>query len=325
MAKATLTATVLETGDAQRWEQLAQAHGTLFDSTRWTDLFGPNLRRLGLYDRGGTLRGGFCVYEQRRLGLRILRNPPFTRQIGPFYAPKASNPSAIVSEMRGVVEAMAKYLDEEKAAVLSLGLSLGIDDGLPFRWRGYKVIPHYTYRLDLNQSEDALFSALAKEKRNDIRKAQQDGIEVLKANDTRSMRELVTHSFARQKKALPHGALATILNAFAPGSSAYCYVAHDQQRPVAGVYIVHDAHCAYYLLGGYAQGAHHGAGAYAMLQAIHHAKALGLATFDFEGSVIQAIERYFRAFGGTLTPVLGVHKAWFPIECALKLRRREIF
>jgi len=50
-----------------------------------------------------------------------------------------------------------------------------------------------------------------------------------------------------------------------------------------------------------------------------------MRVFDFEGSNVPSIERYFRGFGGTLTPYIGVHKAWLPVEMALKLRYRNLF
>jgi hypothetical protein len=40
-------------------------------------------------------------------------------------------------------------------------------------------------------------------------------------------------------------------------------------------------------------------------EAIKHARTV-TRTFDFEGSMIEPIERFFRAFGGTLTSYLHV-------------------
>ena len=63
----------------------------------------------------------------------------------------------------------------------------------------------------------------------------------------------------------------------------------------------------------------------AMFACIRQARELGLEVFDFEGSMIPGIERYFRSFGGTLTPLYRVVKASLPIEWALKPFRRSIF
>lgn len=62
-----------------------------------------------------------------------------------------------------------------------------------------------------------------------------------------------------------------------------------------------------------------------MFEAIQHTQQLGLERFDFEGSVIPAIERYIRGFGGKLTPYFKVNKAWLPIELAMKFVNRNIF
>ena len=59
-----------------------------------------------------------------------------------------------------------------------------------------------------------------------------------------------------------------------------------------------------------------------MAAAIQAAQERGLKTFDFEGSSIPPIERFFRGFGGQLTPYFSIHKAWLPVELALHLHPR---
>ncbi len=323
MGKKGLRVRPLQTGELGAYSRLASEHGCIFHTISWTGLFEPAIRRIGIFDDGGDLRGGFCVWEQRKFGLRILRNPPFTPDVGPFFEFRASNAAARTNEQRAVVEAMVEYLSRSNAAVISLGLSLGITDCLPFYWRGWKVVPHYTYRIDLAQNEDMLFAAMSSERRNDVRKSRADSIVVDETTGILEMRALVMATYDRQEMSFPPPCMDLIFSAFSPGeNNSCCLIAQANGRPVAGVYMVHDARTAYYLIGGYADGAHHGAGALAIWSAILKAKELGLEVFDFEGSVIPPIERYFRGFGGVLTPVFSVHKAWLPLEMALKLRGR---
>ena len=77
------------------------------------------------------------------------------------------------------------------------------------------------------------------------------------------------------------------------------------------MYIVWDERIGYYLLGGYdPKESHHGASAIAMWEAIKFTKEeLGLNQFDFEGSMIQPVEQFFRKFGGKLTP-------YYTVSCA---------
>lgn len=62
-----------------------------------------------------------------------------------------------------------------------------------------------------------------------------------------------------------------------------------------------------------------------MLRITKHAKNLGLKYFDFERSMIPQIERYFRGFGGQLTPYYRINKAKLPFEILLKFFKRESF
>ena len=289
-------------------------------------MFGPALRRFGIYSAGGELRGGFCLYEERRLGLKILRNPPFTPQVGPFFEWRSNNASAQTEERRAAVEAMAESVSGAGAAVVSLGLSFGVTDCLPFYWRRYRVIPHYTYRIDLRSSENEILAAMSAKTRNHILKAAKDQIAVEEAAETGELRTLVGKSFSKQNKRFSRQSMDGILNGYPPGSSSFCILSRLHELPIAGVYVVHDAHTAFNLMTGYdSSNAHHGAGPAAMYRAILKAKSLGLHAFDFEGSVIPPIERYFRGFGGQLTPVFSVHKAWLPLELVLKFRYRQQF
>lgn len=325
MSRKELIVRSLPPKDLEAWDKLAAVHGSIFDSVKWTDVFGSSLRRLGIYNAGGDLRGGFYAWEQHRFGLRILRNPPYTPQIGPFFESRASNPAARTDEQRLIVEAMADYLSSPGAAVVSLCLSQGVTDCLPFYWRGWKVAPHYTYHIDLTVDEDHLFAAMSNERRKNMRKALADDIQVEETVDPIVMSGLVVETFARHQKAFANHVMEKILRSYLPGENSYCLVSREKSRVVAGVCIIHDSRTAYYLMGGYTDGAHHGAGPLAMWHAILKAKSLGLKVFDFEGSSVPSIERYFRGFGGKLTSSFDVHKAWLPLEMVLKLRYRTQF
>lgn len=319
MSGKALVARPLAPADQTAWDGLVARHGSIFDSARWTAMFGASLRRLGIYDAGNNLRGGFCIWEQRKFGLQVLRNPPYTPQIGPFWEPRATNPTARTEEQRAVVEAMADYLSAISAPVVALGISHGIIDLLPFSWRGWKVVPHYTYRIDLMQTESQLLTSMSVQQRNPINKARRDGIVVEEVLSTHELRALVMMTYARQRKAFSCSDMDDVFAAYPPGRGSYCLISRRDGCPIAGAFVIHDSRTAYNLITGYDDTrAHNGAGALSIWHAILKAKTMGLETFDFEGSVIPPIERYYRGFGGQLTPLWSVNKAWLPIEMALK-------
>ena len=305
---------------------LASEHGKVFYSPSWADVFGPQLRQYGVFDSKGKVVGGFHLIEERRFGFRFLRNPPFTPVIGPFIRAGAQNPVALLEARRKVVEATARFFASQRQSIVSVSLDHDIMDALPFQWLGFKTSPRYTYRIDLSRTMEQILKDFSQARRNDNSKAIRDGLVAERSNDLRMVGELVRQTFARTKGRLEPAVLDAILGKFARPHNSYAFVTRQVGRPIAATFIIHDRTTAYYLLGGYdSSNGHHGAGALAIVESIRAAKDLGLRTFDFEGSSIPPIERFFRGFGGTLTHYFTVSRAWLPLEIALKFRKRDLF
>ena len=316
----------LPDSDLEHYDRLAREHGCVFNTVAWTGTFGDSLTRYGLYDAGGALRGGFCLFREKRLGLTLLTNPPGTPSIGPFFEPRAQHPVARLEERRDALTALAELLEHLRPAVVSVALAQWVTDCLPFSWRNYKVIPHYTYLLGLEQTEEAILAGMSEARRRNIGKARRDGLRAELTDDHSAIAVLVEATFARQGMDVKREYLKKILFTYANPANSYTFVVESSGIPIAGAFVVHDARSAYYLFGGYRpEDKHNAAGALALFESIRHAKELGLEVFDFEGSSVPAIERYFRGFGGRLTPCYGVNKAWLPIEMGLKLFKRRQF
>ncbi len=316
----------LESSELAAYDELAKEHGTLFNRADWLALFGSRMQAFGLFDDGGRMVGGLSLYRERRWGLQIIRRPPFTPICGPFLAVKSQNPVAVFEERRKALECMAGHLEGSGASICMVPLAREVQDGLPFFWRGFKVIPLYTYLLDLSSPMDQIRKNMSPDRRNDISKAIRDGLAVRQVPDMAVIRDLVLATFGRQQKSMDRSLLDNVLFQYARPENSFAFAAFRGEEPIATCFVIHDSRTAYYLLGGYrTENRHHGAGALAVIEAIRHSQELGLKTFDFEGSVIPPIERFFRGFGGKLTPYLTVNKAWWPIETALKLRNRNFF
>jgi len=137
---------------------------------------------------------------------------------------------------------------------------------------------------------------------------------------------LVKSTFMRQNKKVNNYYLKKILYEFTNQENSFSFVALKDGIPLSAALCVYDKNTAYYLLGGYDyENKHHGAGALVIWESIKYAKSIGLKEFDFEGSMVPQIERYFRGFGGRLTPYFRVNKAKLPLEILLKFVKRELF
>lgn len=316
----------LDESDLAVYDSLAYVHGTLFNRLDWIKLFDGKMRPLGVFDDGGQMIGGVSLYRETRMGLTVFRRAPFTPTCGPFVAVKAQNPVTVLEVKRKALNSLIDYLESHPFNLTMLPLDQRISDMLPFYWRGYKVIPKVTYLIDLTVSREQILKNMSSIRRNDISKAARDGLEVHPTDDMTIVRDLVLATFGRQQKGVDRTCLDAILFKYANASNSFAFSTYRCGKPIATCFVVHDGQTAYYLLGGYdAKDRHHGAGALAVVEAIKRSQEMGLKTFDFEGSVIPAIEKYFRGFGGCLTSYYTVNRAWLPVEMLLKLRNRELF
>lgn len=304
---------------------LALSYGTIFDSIEWTKIFEGRVNRYGIYNNGDELIGGFITYREKKFGLSIYRDPPFTPSIGPFLKMEAKNPVAVMDIWKQTLSLMANFIEDLPYSVMSCSLNRNIIDLQPFIWKRFKVIPGYTYILDLSMSAEDIWNRMSSERRKNINKGVKDGLFVKKITDYELIKSLVIKTFLRQKREINEFYLNKILFEFANNENSYAFVTYNN-GPIGCSFCIYDRKTAFYLLGGYDdQKKHHGAGTLSMWEAIKQAKALGLRYFDFEGSMIPQIEIYFRGFGGQLTPYFHINKAKLPLEIALKFFKRELF
>lgn len=312
--------------DKNNYKEIAISEGDIFNRLSWLKMFNDKVQIYGVYDKGNNLIGGFHLYKQKKLGLTIYRNPPFTPNIGLFFKIEAKNPAVVMNKWKEILSLMAGFFENLPYSVIFISLNKNIVDTQPFIWRKFKVIPGYTYVIDLKKSIEEIKKEMSVVKRNDINKALRDGLIAKHYDNLEIVKSLVLKTFLRQNKKTNQYYLNKVLFEFANKDNSFSFVSFQNNKPIAVVFCVYDKSTAYYLLGGYdSKNSHHGAGALAMREAIKFAKKLGIKYFDFEGSMLPQIERYFRGFGGKLTPYYRINKAKLPLEILLKFYKRELF
>lgn len=310
----------------EMYAAFAKAHGSVFNQPQWLNIYGEGLLLHGIFNDNNELIGAFNLFAAKKIGLSYYLVPPYSPSNAFVLNNPAQNLANRITFEKAVHQALSDYFAGLGGFLFLTAFPVGTIDTQVYFWSKYKVVPNYTYHLGLDQSKEILFSGLTSEKRKSLRKAEKDGIEVRPCNDNQLVLGLVLKTFARKQKELNSGLLHNILFTYANPHNSFAYVAYMHNKPIACCFCVHDGQTAYYLFGGYDETAkHHGAGPSCMWQAILHAQRLGLKTFDFEGSMLPEVERYFREFGGALVPYYTIQKAWLPLEMVLKLKMRNRF
>jgi lipid II:glycine glycyltransferase (peptidoglycan interpeptide bridge formation enzyme) len=181
---------------------------------------------------------------------------------------------------------------------------------LPFFWEGFQQTTAYTYVLENLTDPDKLFSDFQENIRREIRKSSnRHGLLVKSDVDLSDFIDLNAKTFSRQGMGMANSELfiQRLVAVLVDRKCVKWFVAYDQQnRAHAGVLIVWDGDSAYYLMGGGdPELRNSGATSLCMWEAIKFASTV-TKRFDFEGSMIEPIERFFRGFGAIQKPYFKV-------------------
>jgi lipid II:glycine glycyltransferase (peptidoglycan interpeptide bridge formation enzyme) len=173
------------------------------------------------------------------------------------------------------------------------------DNWLPFYWKGYTQTTRYTYILENLKDLELIFKNFRSNIKTDIRKAEKH-INVVESDDLEQFYDIATMTFKRQNKSMPYtyDYLKNIDIACKKNDSRKILFAVDENNDIhAAVYIIWDQNSAYYLIsGGNPSLRNSGATSLLVWEAIKFSSTVTLR-FDFEGSMVEPIERVFRAFG----------------------------
>ena len=295
-------------------------------SAEWLCTFQNDLCAYGVFD-GPNLMAALVLKEYRRLLTRMVTDPDLSPHCGLVLRECRGNAEKRNSESKRVMTALAEFLDRSRWGITSITFPDWITDFQPFVWRGFKVLVRYTYQIRLSgQTDEKLLGEMNATRRNEIRNGHKKALTVAPCEDFAVIEQLVDKTYQRQGLSSDLTQVHALLHGFARPDNSFAFVTCKAGVPVAACFCIRDATRAYYVLGGVdADEGVGGAAPMAMFACIRQARELGLEVFDFEGSMIPGIERYFRSFGGTLTPLYRVVKASLPIEWALKPFRRSIF
>lgn len=275
---------------------------TFFHQAWWLDVVAPNAWATAEVLDGGRVAASMPYTVRRRFGLDFIEMPPLTQVLGPIepdYQGKYANRLARQKDVYdGLIAALPKY------DLFRQSFHSGVTNWLPYYWRNFAQSTRYTYRLDLTQTKDALWADTQDRVRTDIRKAQR-ALKLREEFDPYRFLAVISKTFERQGMRLPYDA-AMIRRLFdqAPKNARIkVLAAEDKQGAIHGVALfIGDENCVYYLLGG-ADPKLRNSGCQSLLlwEGICWAATFS-RVFDFEGSMLEGVERFVRGFGAQQEP-----------------------
>jgi hypothetical protein len=299
--------------ETQKYRQLCAVEKSipLFSQGWWLDaVCGEENWDVILVEEDGAIAGAMPYFSHMWYGLKFISHPSLTQTLGPWIRPSKAKYAKSLGYQKDVMEGLIEKLPS--FAYFSQNWHYSNSNWLPFYWKGFKQTTRYTYILPSLANEDQLWAQMEEKIRTEIRKAT-NRFELRVRDDlgVADFLKLNRMTFDRQGMALPYSeSLVVRLDAAcAERGQRKILVAEDKLgQHHAGVYIVWDDNAAYYLMGGgHPELRSSGATSLCVWEAIRHAAKV-TKSFDFEGSMIESIERFFRGFGAIQTSYFNISK-----------------
>lgn len=287
----------------ERYIQWAQTTDLpLFVRPGWLNAVAP-MWDVALVENDGAIIAAlpYC-YKKGIPGFRIYM-PFLTPYIGPqIVYPEGQKYSNRISHQRNMVDELLAQLPE--AASIEYRTDPTWTNGLSFQWAGLQQTVRYTHIIEDTADTEQVFSNFQDKLRGHIRKAGKH-LQVRQAETIGLLYDMLQSSYASKGDKIPieKSYVEGIWKAVQQNGWGTVLEAVNEEGEVqAAVLLVWDHKRCYYLMSAIDHTKkERGAKAMLIWEGIKMASAKGLA-FDFEGSIVPDIQRFFNSFGGTLTP-----------------------
>lgn len=301
------------TTNKQLYRQLCMDEPTLplFSRDWWLDATaGKDNWDVAVVKKHGVAVASMPYAVRRKLCLSISTPPMLTYFLGPWMRQHDAKHSTRLSRQKESMENLIGQLPRFDHFKQHWHHSQ--TNWLPFYWNGLYQTTDYTYVLPLSPHHHNTWQGLQENIRREVRKAGgRSGLRVRVDLPVSDFVPLHRQVFERQNKRLPYtkAYIDALDKACAERNCRKIFLAQDDRGALhAGVYLVWDENCAYYLMGGGDPGLRNsGAMSLCMWEAIKFASSV-TKRFDFCGSMIEPVERFMRAFGGIQTPYFTVSR-----------------
>lgn len=284
----------------------------IFSQYWWLDaVVGENNWDVALVEKDNKIVASLPYVIKHKYGLTILGQPPLTQTLGPWLRDQPANTkyTRLLENQKDLMSDLINQLPHHDFFLQNF--SPEITNWLPWYWQGFYQTTAYTYRLKNLHDVNAIWEGLRENIRRDIRKARKRNIIIDNNATVEEFLPLQRQTFERQGKVSPisEDMIRRLDTACAKSSARRIFIAKDAEgQSHAGIYLVWNNHAAYYLMGGGNPNLRNsGATSLAMWEAIQFASTVS-KVFDFEGSMIEPVERFFRGFGAHQTPYFKVSR-----------------
>jgi len=262
-----------------------------------------------LIENHGEIIASLPYFKKRKYGFNIIITPPLTQNIKLWikypenqkYRKKLSFENKIILEL---IDKLPKY------DMFNLNFHYSLTNWLPFYWKGFKQTTRYTYVIEDLKNIESVFSNFNQSKKKEIKRAEKI-VSIIDDFTLKDFYKINKLTFKRQNLKIPFSfeLLNKIDVVCKENNCGKISFAVDKKNRIHTVlYCIYDDMSILPIIGGsdpklrnnYANSLIH-------FEAMKFASKNNLK-YDFEGSMIQGVGDFFRAFGAIQKPYFNITK-----------------
>ena len=295
----------------------------IFSRDWWLDAVCGDDWEVLLSEKNGKIYAAMPLY----IPCKRVISMPYAQTMGIWFAPESEGTkyASLLAERQAICKDFIEKLASYRSFLQNF--SHEFTDWLPFYWEGYSQTTRYTYILHDIKNFDKIWSEMDQRKRWNIKKAEKVNIIVQSGVPIEDFLAVQASTFERQNKKnkSSEAVLKHLITVARKRKQGEIFGGYDENGQLhAAVFIVWQNSCAYCIAAG-GDSALRSSGAHSLViwEAIQFVSQF-TDKFDFEGSMIPGVERFFREFGAVQTPYFTIKKGKLSLldRICIRLRRR---
>ena len=291
------------------WNQFIDSspQGSLYGRTWYLDALNIKYSILVVI-HNSQIMGGIVLAKNE---LNCYSNPLLVKYLGIYFTPFTGfNKYNITNEKIKISNVIIDNI--YKIKTFDYFFHPSYDNWIPFYWKGYKQQIYYSYRIDLKSlPSENIFSNFYKTLKTEIKFAENSGLIVEEDIKFDAFYEIHNKSFLRQGGKSPFNKklLGNYYNVLNETNALKSFGIKDANNNLIAVAaITYDDNCAYLVLNGIDKDLiARGTNELLLFETLKFASTV-TSIYDFEGSMLQPIESFYRKFGGIYTPYMRIWK-----------------
>lgn len=285
--------------DKDKYHELCKVETSIpiFSRDWWLDAVAPDVWDVVTVEKNGNIVATLPYVLIKIRGFTHIAMPPLTQKLGPWLKyPTGQKYSKKLDYEKNIFNELIAKLPV--ASTFDQNFDYKIKNWLPFYWQGFQQTTRYTYVIpDLTDMEQ-IYNSMASDIRKQLRKAEKK-VSCEVCDDVELLYRVTEKTYKRQNLSVPYtmSFLRRLVNTCIEHESGRMYIAKDGDERIHAVsFMIWDENSAYYLIGGADPDLRQSSAQVFLLWNMIKDAAKITQAFDFEGTMLQHVNRTFRNF-----------------------------